>query len=202
MTPKKIILASNNNKKLEELSITLSQLNIDLIAQSDFKIASVEETGLSFIENALIKARYASKKTTLPAIADDSGLVVPAINGDPGIYSSRYSGDNANDQTNIDYLLKKMLKITNRHAYFYCALVYINNALDPAPLIAIGKFHGEIIQEQSGLGGFGYDPIFNIKQYNQTAAELTSKQKNKISHRAIASQRLLELMKQEFYSNV
>jgi len=197
MTPQKIILASNNNGKLKELSITLASLNIELVSQSTYQIESVDETGLSFIENALIKARHASKITKLPAIADDSGLVVPALNGEPGIYSSRYSGNQANDQTNIDCLLKKMQTITNRDAYFYCALVFVYNALDPAPLFAIGKFHGEITTNQSGMGGFGYDPIFYIKQHKKTAAQLSSEEKNKISHRAIASQKLLEIMKKE-----
>lgn len=197
MLPPKIILASNNKGKLKELASTLSPLKIELQPQSDFKIKSIEETGLSFVENALLKARYASQETKLPAISDDSGLVVPALNGEPGIYSARYSGEKATDQSNIDYLLDKMHDKTERNAYFYCALVYVRNHLDPAPLIAVGQFHGELLREKSGIGGFGYDPIFFVKKYKQTAAQLPPKEKNKISHRAVASQQLLTLLKEQ-----
>ena len=197
MHPKKIILASNNNGKLLELSQTLAPLNIQLLPQSDYSISDIEETGLSFVENALLKARHASSITKLPAIADDSGLVVPALNGAPGIYSARYSGTNSNAQSNIKHLLKKMANVTNRIAYFYCALVYVKHALDPAPLISVGQFYGTLLKEQKGNHGFGYDPIFFLKEYNQTAAELDASTKNQISHRAIASKALLRLMKQK-----
>lgn len=197
MQPNKIILASNNQHKLEELSNTLAPINVELISQASLNIDSADETGLSFIENALIKARHASHLTNKPAIADDSGLVVPSLKGEPGIYSSRYSGAHANDQSNIDYLLTNMINITKRDAYFYCALVYIKNANDPAPLIGIGKFRGEIVKSAIGTHGFGYDPIFFIPELGQTAAELTQEKKNKISHRAIASQHLLKLMQSE-----
>jgi len=196
MTPQ-IVLSSNNKGKLLELEKVLEPLSIKLITQSEFNVVEAEETGLSFIENAILKARSAAKQTNLPAIADDSGLVVPALNGAPGIYSARYSGVNANSQSNIELLLENMIDCQDRTAYFYCALVYVKHYKDPTPIIAFGKFFGEIIRQQQGNAGFGYDPIFFLKQYNKTAAEIEPKLKNSISHRAIASQQLLNLIEQD-----
>jgi len=195
--PSKIVLASNNKGKLLELEKVLEPLSIKLIPQSELNVVEVEETGLSFIENAILKARSASKQTDLPAIADDSGLVVPALNGAPGIYSARYSGANANSKSNIELLLNNMTDCKDRTAYFYCALVYVKHYKDPTPLVAVGKFFGEIIKERIGNAGFGYDPIFYLKQYNKTAAQIDSKLKNSVSHRAIASQQLLKLFEQD-----
>lgn len=194
-----IILASNNSGKLRELAQTLSPLKISLVPQSNFNIGDIAETGLSFVENALLKARNAARISLLPAIADDSGLVVPALKGEPGIYSARYAGENASDKANIKCLLANMAAITQRSAYFYCALAFVIHYLDPCPLIAVGKFHGELLNAPRGNQGFGYDPIFYVNEYQLTAAEMDKSLKNTISHRAIASQKLLSLMKEEIF---
>lgn len=193
-----IVLASNNQGKLKELTATLSPLNVTLQAQSEYEIEDVPETGLGFVENALIKARHAAKISKKPAIADDSGLVVAALNGAPGIYSARYSGEKATDTKNNAFLLENMADIDNRHASFYCALVFVEHELDPSPLIAVGKFHGEILISPKGNHGFGYDPLFYVPEYQLTAAEMPKELKNKISHRAIASKKLLALLKEEY----
>ncbi len=192
-----IVLASSNKGKLTELSQTLSPLNIILTPQSQYHVSDVPETGLSFVENALIKARHAAKISSRSAIADDSGLVIPSLNGEPGIFSARYAGEEATDKENIDCLLNKMTNVPNKSAYFYCALVFVANAFDPAPIIAVGQFHGQILENGRGEHGFGYDPIFFLPQYQKTAAEIDINLKNQISHRAIASQKLLTLLKQE-----
>lgn len=187
-----IILASNNKGKLRELSETLAPLNIELKPQSAFQIPEADETGLSFIENAILKARNASQYVDHPVIADDSGLIVPALNGQPGIYSARYASIGATDQQNIDFLLQKMQSIEDRRAYFYCVLVMMKHKQDPTPIIAVGSWYGEILSTQRGAEGFGYDPIFYLPQLQKTAAELTKEQKNKISHRSIACQHLFQ----------
>jgi len=193
-----VVLASNNSGKLQEFSALFTPLKFNIQAQNKLNISSIDETGLSFIENSLIKARHASKLSKMPAIADDSGLVIPALDGAPGIFSARYSGKDANDQNNIDYLLTKMKDIKDRQAYFYCALVFIRHPNDPTPIIATGTFNGVISFQQHGQQGFGYDPIFYIPEYQQTAAEMSKQQKNSISHRAIASQKLLQQIKDNF----
>lgn len=187
----KIVLATTNKGKLKELQPLLSSLKIDLIAQSEFNMPEHEETGLSFIENAISKARWAAKYTQLPAIGDDSGLVVPALGGEPGIYSRRYAGNNATDQDNIDKLLSHMAKQSDRKAYFYCAMVYVTDQNDPTPLIAHGECHGEIVTEPQGKNGFGYDPIFYLQDFSKTVAQLSEQDKNRVSHRAKASHSLL-----------
>ena len=183
---KELILATSNAGKIKELNVLLSP--IVCIPQTDFGIPDAEETGLSFIENALIKARHASHFTNKPALADDSGLVVPALNGAPGIYSARYAGINANDSTNINLLLSNMahLSIEQRDAYFYCAIALVQHPKDPTPIIATGILHGTITQQAMGEQGFGYDPIFFVKEYQCTAAQLSASIKNTISHRAHA----------------
>lgn len=191
---KEIILATSNQGKIKELNELLAPVHC--ISQSSIGIVDAIENGLSFIENALIKARHASLYAKKPALADDSGLVVPALNGEPGIYSSRYSGSNATDQENIDLLLKNMahLQGKQRHAYFYCAMVFVQHAKDPTPVIATGVFKGIIHPESLGSGGFGYDPIFYVEEYQCTAAQLPANIKNTISHRAKALSQLRELM--------
>jgi XTP/dITP diphosphohydrolase len=184
----KIVLASFNQGKIKEFEDVLKSLPVDLVPLSLFIQKEIEETGLSFVENALIKARVASKITKLPAIADDSGLVVPYLNGGPGIYSARYAGKSANAKQNIDKLLSA-LKSTdqkNRMAFFYCAIVFILDEKDPIPLICEGTWLGLITKREKGKGGFGYDPIFYDPIFKKTAAEFTLRQKNKISHRGKA----------------
>ena len=188
------VVASNNQGKLREFQSILQPLNIELIPLAQITNEQANETGLSFIENAILKARHACQQSGLAAIADDSGLVIPALAGEPGIFSARYSGESASDAQNIDLVLQKMAGIKNRQAYFFCALVYMQHAADPCPLIATGQFHGEITTARSGAGGFGYDPIFFLTEKNCTAAQLPAEVKNTISHRAIASQALLSMM--------
>jgi XTP/dITP diphosphohydrolase len=190
---KKIILASNNPHKLFELKTALRSLSTEFVLPSTYGIDSPDETAPTFVENALIKARYVSEKTGLPAIADDSGLCVEALQGKPGIYSARYAGMNAHDQNNIDKLLSDLEKINDqeRHAYFYCSIVFLRQANDPTPIICQGVWHGQILFAPRGEQGFGYDPIFYIPEKNCTAAELSLAEKNKISHRGQAIQALL-----------
>ncbi len=185
-----LILATSNKGKIKELSALLSPTIC--IPQSELGIEDAEETGLSFVENALIKARHASRFAKIPALADDSGLVVPALDGAPGIYSARYAGLNANDSNNIELLLKNMATLSKeqRTAYFYCAIALVQHEKDPTPIIATGILHGTIITEAKGEHGFGYDPIFFIASYQCTAAQLSASIKNTISHRALALKQL------------
>jgi len=187
---KEVLLATGNEGKIKELEFLLSP--IQCIPQGEFNIPGVNETGLTFIENALLKARHAAKLSQRPALADDSGLVVHALHGDPGIYSSRYAGKNATDQDNIKKLLHELDNIPDeqRGAYFYCAIVLLRYAKDPAPVIATGQLNGFITRQVSGDGGFGYDPIFYIPSQECTAAQLPLRIKNKISHRAQALKKL------------
>lgn len=191
---KEIILATSNSGKIRELSELLTPIHC--ISQSTLGISSADETGLSFIENAILKARHASSIAKKPALADDSGLVVPALNGDPGIFSARYAGIEASDAENIQFLLKNMAHLhqEQRQAYFYCAIALVQHANDPTPVISTGMFHGIIHDRTSGSGGFGYDPVFYIKEYQCTAADLPATIKNTISHRAKALNQLRELI--------
>lgn len=182
----KIVLASTNPDKLTEIQALLQPLSHQLVLQADFNIPEVEESGLSFLENALLKARHAAQLTGLPAIADDSGLVVNALHGAPGIYSARYAGPNANATDRNAKLLEAMTGIENRAAYYYTAAVFMLHSEDPTPLIGLGKWSGEILTETRGIYGFGYDPLFYVPERGCTAAELDLNEKNRISHRAIA----------------
>jgi len=184
----KIVLASGNKGKLREFAQLLAPLNIDIVPQSEFNVVEAEETGLSFVENAIIKARNACQQTGLPAISDDSGIEVDALRGEPGIFSSRYAGADATDQDNIDALLSALVEVpeTERSARFQCVVVYMRHAEDPTPLICQGTWHGQIMMQQSGDGGFGYDPIFFVAETETSAAELSSEQKHAISHRGQA----------------
>lgn len=190
----KLILATSNTGKITELQNLLPSFNC--ISQQTLGIKDADETGLSFIENAIIKARNASRFGHQPALADDSGLVVPALNNEPGIYSARFAGPKATDNDNINLLLARLANTPKnmRHAYFYCAIALVKNAEDPIPLIATGTFAGTISLERSGEHGFGYDPIFYLTDYNCTLAELPPTVKNTISHRAIALKKLMQLM--------
>lgn len=191
------MLASSNRGKLSELNALLAHLNIELRAQSEFDVKAPDETGETFVENALLKARACSVQTHLPAIADDSGLVVPAINGAPGIHSARYAGTQGDDKANNNRLLAALRDTHDRAAYFYCALVYLRHAHDPAPLIATGRWHGHIVAAPRGRGGFGYDPLFQVDGRKETSAELTPEVKNAISHRGQAASKLVALLAEE-----
>ncbi|KTC92425.1 dITP/XTP pyrophosphatase [Fluoribacter dumoffii] len=194
---KEIILATSNPGKIKELSELLAP--IKCIPQTDLGITDALENGLSFIENALIKARHASLHTGKPALADDSGLVVPALHGEPGIYSARYAGKEATDAGNIQLLLKKMehIPIHQRNAWFYCAIALVEHAKDPVPIIATGICKGIIHPHPVGEGGFGYDPIFYLPDFQCTVAQLPAKIKNNISHRAQALKQLRVLVKND-----
>lgn len=193
----KVVLATGNPGKVKELASLLSDFGLDIVAQTELGVDSVEETGLTFVENALIKARHVAKVTGLPAIADDSGISVDALGGAPGIYSARYAGVDASDQQNLDKLLDAMKEIPaeKRQAQFNCVLVYMRHENDPTPLIFHGIWHGVLSKEMHGEGGFGYDPIFFVPELNCTAAQLTKEQKNQHSHRGKALKLMLDALK-------
>lgn len=194
---KEIILATANPGKTAEFQALLAPIVVKNLAS--LRLESPEETGLSFVENALIKARHASLHTGLAALADDSGLVVPSLHGEPGIYSARYAGENASDADNIAHLLAKLKDIPDeqRQAYFYCALVLVRAADDPTPLIACGLWSGSIAKEAQGENGFGYDPVFYLPEKQCTAAQLPKSLKNTESHRAKALAKMRVLLEEE-----
>jgi len=201
MSKPQIVLASGNKGKLVELQNALDDFDVALIPQSEFDVTDADETGLSFIENAILKARHASLATGLPALADDSGLEVDALDGAPGIYSARYSimdgeAGPASDEKNNQKLLNalKGVQPENRTARFHCVLAYVRHAKDPNPLICQGAWEGSIQTELDGQGGFGYDPLFFIQELNCTSAQLSKEEKNKISHRGKA----IEQLKKQF----
>jgi len=188
---KKIILATSNLGKVRELNSMLEgQYNV--VSQIDMKVEEVPETGASFIENALIKARNASSQSQLPTLADDSGLVVDALNGEPGIYSARYAGENATDEDNIVKLLSRMNNENDRGASFWGAMVFVRYASDPEPVIVEKSWEGQILRELKGKNGFGYDPIFYLPELNCTSAQLSAEEKNRKSHRGQALQETLK----------
>ena len=191
----RVVLASNNTGKLRELRALLAPLGIDLLAQDDLGIEAAPETAPTFVENALQKARHASAGSELPAIADDSGLAVDALNGAPGIYSARYAGAEQDDSANNRKLIAALAGIANRRARFCCALVYLEQPNDPAPLISTGEWRGAIINEARGENGFGYDPHFLIPELDKTSAELEPRTKNTLSHRGQAAQSLLAALR-------
>ena len=189
----KVVLASNNKAKVRELGQMLATLDMEVLPQSQFNAGEVEETGLTFVENAILKARHAAKVSGLPAIADDSGLEVDALNGAPGIYSARFAGSGANDLDNLQKLLAELKNVPDeqRTARFQCLLVYMRHADDPTPLICQGTWEGIITHEPQGDNGFGYDPIFYVPTHQCTSAQLTPEQKNQLSHRGQALKQLL-----------
>jgi len=193
----KVVLATGNPGKVRELAELLSAFGLDIVAQSDLGVESAEETGLTFIENAILKARHAAQITGLPAIADDSGLAVDALGGAPGIYSARYAGEDASDQQNLEKLLQALENVPDgqRQAQFHCVLVYLRHADDPTPLVFHGSWEGEITRSAAGAGGFGYDPIFSVPALGKTAAELSKAEKGAVSHRGKALTLLLEAMR-------
>ena len=193
----RIVLATGNQGKVRELSSLLVELNIEIVPQSKFGVPEVEETGLTFVENAIIKARNASAHTGLPAIADDSGLEVDHLKGAPGIYSSRFAGPEATDHDNVDKLLAKLKDVpeAERTARFQCLLVLMEHEKDPTPLICQGTWEGRILYHPQGVGGFGYDPVFYVPSHNCASAELEPEVKNQLSHRGQALRQLVEAMK-------
>jgi XTP/dITP diphosphohydrolase len=196
---KKWVLATGNQGKVKEMSELLNSFSIEVLPQSQFNVPDVPETGTTFVENAIIKARHASKLTGLPAIADDSGLEVDFLNGQPGIYSSRFAGENASDQDNIDKLLSKLEGINpeQRKARFQCVLVYMRHALDPTPIICQGTWEGSITESQQGNQGFGYDPLFWVDSEQSTSAQLSKQRKSELSHRGKALAQLVALLKEQ-----
>ena len=191
--PKKIVLASNNPGKLREIQAVLGEERYQLIQQSEFNVSEVAEIGTTFVENAIIKARHAAQHTGMPALADDSGIEVDALQGAPGIYSARYAGNNADDVVNNTKLLHELADVPDaeRTARFQCVLVYMRHAKDPMPIICEGTWEGSILHETKGPNGFGYDPLFYVPTHQCSSAELDPAEKNRISHRAQALQKLI-----------
>lgn len=188
-----IVLASSNAGKVREFNDLLGGLHLEVVPQSHFNVADADETGLTFVENAILKARHAARHTGLPALADDSGLEVDALHGAPGIYSARYAGVGASDADNLKKLLAALKEVPEpgRKARFQCVLVYLRHALDPTPLICQGSWEGRILCEPRGANGFGYDPVFYVPTHSVSAAELTPETKNSLSHRGQALRLLL-----------
>jgi XTP/dITP diphosphohydrolase len=193
---KKLVIASNNPGKLREFQFLLQPLGIEVLTQAQLGIEEAEEPHNTFIENALAKARHVSRLSGLPALADDSGICVTALDGAPGVFSARYAGDNPkSDQRNNDKLLQDMQGVADRRAHYYCVLVLLHHPDDPQPLIAEGEWHGEIAHEERGEGGFGYDPLFWLPEFGKTSAQLSRDEKHAISHRGKALRVLLEKLK-------
>jgi XTP/dITP diphosphohydrolase len=196
---KQIVLASTNEGKLREFKSIFSRLEIEVVPQSAYNVPDIDEPYITFMENALHKARHCSRHTGLPALADDSGICVKSLNGSPGIYSARYAGEPRNAKHNNQKLVEELSKFTDKSAYFYCVLVLVRHELDPQPLFADGIIDGVIVDHPRGNAGHGYDPHFYVQQFDKTMAELDSDIKNQISHRALAVESLLAKLK---YSNV
>lgn len=194
---RRIVLATNNSGKVREFGAVLARFALDIVPQSAFSVPEAEETGLTFVENAILKARNAALYTGLPALADDSGLTVDALGGAPGIYSARYAGFGAGDRANIDKLLAELAGVPTerRTARFVCALALLHHPADPTPLFCQASWEGVILTEPRGTGGFGYDPVFLVPTENRTAAELELSAKNRLSHRGRALTQLARLLK-------
>lgn len=194
--PPKVVMASSNPGKLREINQILGDLGMEVLPQSDFGVPDADETGLTFVENSILKARHAAQLTGLPAIADDSGLEVDALKGAPGIYSARYSGPGATDEKNLQKLLEDLRDVpeAERNARFQCLMVFMAHAEDPTPIICQGTWEGRILFEPRGGGGFGYDPIFYVPSENCASAELTPEVKNSLSHRGQALTKLVEAL--------
>jgi XTP/dITP diphosphohydrolase len=195
-TGEKIVLASNNAGKVREINQLLASEQIEVVPQRDFNIPDAVEDGLSFVENAIKKARHAASLSGLPAIADDSGIEVDALDGAPGIYSARFAGPDASDEANLQKLLDRLAEIPQerRSARFQCLMVYMRHAEDPTPLICQGTWEGRILFEPRGDNGFGYDPVFYVPTHDCSSAELTPEVKNSLSHRGQALQKLLQAL--------
>ncbi len=190
-----IVLASNNSGKLKEFHAMLAPLGFEVRPQREFNVPEAEEPHCTFVENALGKARHAAQLTGLPALADDSGICVNALNGAPGVISARYAGEPKSDARNNQKLIADLAECPDKSAYFYCVLVCVRHANDPQPVIAEGRWDGEVIAEQRGGNGFGYDPHFWLPALGKTASELSEEDKNRYSHRAQALRQLVEKLK-------
>ncbi|WP_372980454.1 RdgB/HAM1 family non-canonical purine NTP pyrophosphatase [Marinobacter sediminum] len=193
----KIVIASNNKGKIAELTDLLGPLGMTPVAQGELGVGEAEEPAVTFVENAILKARHASRVTGLPALADDSGLAVDCLNGQPGVRSARYAGDNASDQDNVDALLAAMASVPEgqRGAQFHCVLVFLQHADDPTPVVCHGRWPGAILSAPAGDGGFGYDPVFWVAEHQCSAAELSRAEKSRISHRGRALAQLTQQLK-------
>lgn len=188
----RVVLASRNAGKLEELRPILAPLGLTLESQAEHDVPSPDETGTTFVENAIIKARTVARATSLPAVADDSGIVVPLLDGAPGIYSARFAGVDASDEDNNQKLIESIAAFEDPiAAYYFCAIVFFTSASDPTPLIATAAWHGTLLHEPRGSNGFGYDPYFVPDGYTVTSAELAPEEKNRISHRGLACDSLI-----------
>jgi XTP/dITP diphosphohydrolase len=192
---KRLVLASNNAGKLKEFNEILGAIGFELHPQKEFNVPEAEEPFATFVENALTKARHAARLTGLPALADDSGICVNALGGAPGVYSARYAGEPKSDARNNEKLIADLASHADKSAYFYCVLVYVRHADDPQPVIADGQWHGEIVAEAAGGGGFGYDPHFFVPSLGKRAAELSAAEKNGLSHRGQALRALVEKLR-------
>ncbi|MCG9680699.1 XTP/dITP diphosphatase [Vibrio sp. Isolate24] len=199
MNAQKIVLATGNQGKVREMADLLADFGFDVVAQSEFNVSEVAETGTTFIENATIKARHAAKETGLAAIADDSGLEVDFLKGAPGIYSARYAGEGASDQQNLEKLLDAMQGVPQeqRTARFHCVLVLMRHELDPTPIVCHGKWEGRILTEAQGDNGFGYDPVFFVPEDNCASAELEPTRKKQLSHRGKALKQLFATLSEQ-----
>ena len=192
---KKLVLASNNAGKLREFGQMLARIDIEVLPQAQFKIPEADEPHITFVENALAKARHAAKLTGLPALADDSGICVAALGGAPGVFSARFAGEPKSDDRNNQKLIADLQGKADRRAHYVAVLVFVHHADDPQPIICEGEWHGEIIDTPRGANGFGYDPYFLVPDLNQTAAEIAADEKNKRSHRGKALRLLMERLK-------
>ncbi len=193
---KKLVLASSNPGKLREFEALLAPLGMEIVPQASLGVSDAEEPHGTFVENALAKARHASRRTELPALADDSGICVKALAGEPGVHSARFAGEPRSDARNNEKLIALLADKDTRRAHYYCVIVLMRHAEDPEPIIAEGSWAGEIVAEPRGANGFGYDPYFFLRDLGKTAAELDPGEKNLISHRGKALRRLLAKLKE------
>ena len=193
---KKLVLASSNPGKLREFEALLAPLGMEVVPQASLGVTDADEPHGTFVENALAKARHASRSTRLPALADDSGICARALDGEPGVHSARFAGEPRSDARNNEKLIKLLSDKDSRRAHYYCVVVFLRHAEDPEPVIAEGTWAGEIVAEARGANGFGYDPHFFLKDFGKTAAELDPEQKNLVSHRGKALRRLLAKLKE------
>jgi len=194
---KQLVLASSNPGKVREFGELLAPLGIEVIPQAELGVADAHEPHATFLENALAKARHASRHAKLPALADDSGICVAALDGEPGVHSARFAGEPKSDQRNNEKLVQLLAGNPDRRAHYYCVVVLVRHADDPEPLIAEGRWHGEVIDAPRGAGGFGYDPYFLLPDLGRTAAELEPHEKHAVSHRGKALRRLLAALREE-----
>ena len=191
---KKIVVASNNQGKIKEFESSFASIGVTVVPQKDLGIQEVEEPHMTFVENALVKARYAAAFTELPVLADDSGICVDSLSGQPGVRSARYASKSATDLENNLFLMERLRGRRIRNAAYYCVIVLIVNREDPTPLLATGEWRGKILESPRGSYGFGYDPLFYDPEIGKTAAELSRDQKNKVSHRGIAIRKIIKLI--------